>query len=185
MPKQPLAIVCCLIFDNQKRLLLLRRHAEDLGGGLWATPGGRQEKGEEPSQTAIREVREETGLTLNDVKYLGSHEMRMPHGVARMKTFVATVNGNEKIVIDQEEHDGHQWFDVDDLLTSENIIWGLPTTLLDFGLIEPFEADPSLTDGSQAILIEFARYFVFSSDQPHAALCFIKGKTDKLEVCIL
>jgi 8-oxo-dGTP diphosphatase len=154
MPKEPLQIVCCLIFDNQNRLLLLQRHAEDLGGGLWATPGGRQEKGEVPSLTATREVKEETGLNLSGVKYLGSHELRMPHGIAHMKTFKATVEGDEKIVIDREEHEGHQWFKVADLLNAENIIWGLPTTLLDFGLIEPFEIDPTLADGSKAILLE-------------------------------
>jgi len=156
MPKDPLQIVCCLIFDNQNRLLLLRRHSEDLGGRLWATPGGRQEKGEEPSSTAIREVKEETGLNLKDVKYLGNHELRMPHGIAHMRTFKANIEGNEKIVIDQEEHEGHRWFNVSDLLSAENIIWGLPTTLLDFGLIEPFEIDTTLVDGSKAILLEFA-----------------------------
>jgi len=153
MPKGPLQIVCCLVFDNKNRLLLLRRHSEDLGGGLWATPGGRQEPDEEPFKTAIREIKEETGLNLKKVKYLGTHELQMPHGVAHMKTFKTRISGSAKIVIDQEEHEEHQWFDITDLLNAENIIWGLPTTLLDFGLIEDFETDPTLADGSKAILL--------------------------------
>lgn len=154
MPKKPLNIVCCLVFDNENRVLLLRRHSEDLGGGLWATPGGKQEPNEEPYTTAMREVKEETGLDLKGLRYLGEHELRMPHGVAHMKTFTANVIGNESIVIDPEEHEEHQWFDIADLLEAENIIWGLPTTLLDFGLIETFEKDPTLADGSEAILLE-------------------------------
>jgi 8-oxo-dGTP pyrophosphatase MutT (NUDIX family) len=154
MPNQPLNIVCCLVFDNKNRILLLQRHFEDLGGGLWATPGGRQEPNEEPSLTAIREVKEETGMDLDSVEFLGTHELHMPHGLAHMKTFRTRVDGNKKIVIDQEEHEGYRWFDIKSLLSSENIIWGLPTTLLDFGLIEPFDADPTLIDGSKAILLE-------------------------------
>lgn len=153
MPERPLQIVCCLVFDGKDRLLLLRRHPEDLGGGLWAVPGGRQEPAEEPYNTAIREVKEETGLNLKKVEYLGTHELQMPHGVAHMKTFKARVGGNEKIVIDIEEHEKHQWFNIADLLNAKNIIWGLPTTLLDFGLIEHFETDPTLADGSKAILL--------------------------------
>ena len=154
MPKEPLQIACCLVFDEQGRLLLLRRHPEDLGGGLWATPGGRQELGEPPEVTAIREVKEETGLNLAGVRYLGAHELRLPHGVCHMRTYTATVHGNEKIILDPEEHDGHMWFKLVDSLAAENIIWGLPTTLLDFGLIKPFETDPTLSDGSQAIVVE-------------------------------
>ena len=156
MPKEPLNIVCCLVFDKQDRILLLQRHSEDLGGGLWGQPGGRQEPGENPEVTAIREVKEETGLALNGVKYLGKHELKMPHGVAHMKTFKAQVNGDEKIIIDREEHEGYRWFAVANLLKSKNIIWGLPTSMMDFGLIEPFEIDHTLADGSQAILLELA-----------------------------
>jgi 8-oxo-dGTP diphosphatase len=158
MPKEPLQIACCLVFDEQGRLLLLQRHGEALGGGLWATPGGKQEKGEEPSVTAAREVKEETGLDISDIAYLGNHELRMPHGVAHMRTFRATIKGDEQITIDPEEHEDHRWFDISSLLLAENIIWGLPSTLLDFGLLDPFEADPTLADGSEAILLEAAGY---------------------------
>jgi 8-oxo-dGTP pyrophosphatase MutT (NUDIX family) len=129
MPKEPLNIVCCLIFDGQNRLLLLKRHSEDLSGGLWATPGGKQELGEEASATAVREVKEETGLDLEATEYLGSHELRMPHGVARMKTYKSLINSSEEIVINREEHQAHQWFHVANLLDEENIIGGAHHTI--------------------------------------------------------
>ena len=96
MPKTPLKIACCLVFDKDNRLLLLRRHTDDLGGGLWALPGGKQEPGEAPISTVVREVKEETGLDLHKVEYLGLHELIMPHGIAHLKTYRSQVNGTEK-----------------------------------------------------------------------------------------
>jgi 8-oxo-dGTP diphosphatase len=155
MPSQPLSIVCCFIFDDKNRILLLRRHPEDFGGGLWAVPGGKQEPDEAPRLTALREVKEETGIDLDEIGFLGTHEMRMPHGIVHMKAFKALVDGERIVTIDPEEHDDHHWFAVDELLHEDSIIWGLPTQLLDFGIIEPFDTDPTLTDGSQAVLLKF------------------------------
>jgi len=39
-------------------------------GGYFRLPGGKPEKGEASIQTAIRELREETGLRAYDVRYL-------------------------------------------------------------------------------------------------------------------
>lgn len=43
-------------------LLIARRHAEAIRGGLWEFPGGKIEPGETPAAAALREVAEEVGL---------------------------------------------------------------------------------------------------------------------------
>jgi len=43
---------------------LLEKRKNEPGKGKWSIPGGLVELGEEAEQTAIREVREETGLTV-------------------------------------------------------------------------------------------------------------------------
>lgn len=43
-------------------LLIARRHAEAIRGGLWEFPGGKIEPGETPAAAALREVEEEVGL---------------------------------------------------------------------------------------------------------------------------
>jgi NUDIX domain len=55
-----------LVFDQAGRVLLQRR-ADD---ATWNIPGGAMEPGEALEQTAKREVREETGLDIGDLKLL-------------------------------------------------------------------------------------------------------------------
>ncbi|MFQ5529663.1 MAG: A/G-specific adenine glycosylase [Gemmatimonadota bacterium] len=46
------------------RLLIQRRPEQGLLGGLWEFPGGKVETSESPEQAAVREVLEETGLSI-------------------------------------------------------------------------------------------------------------------------
>jgi 8-oxo-dGTP diphosphatase len=52
------------------RVLLIRRSGVH-GGGTWSTPGGHLEYGESPEACAIREMREETGVEVANVRALG------------------------------------------------------------------------------------------------------------------
>lgn len=49
-----------------RRALSLRNHA-----GQWALPGGRMDSGERPEEAALREMREEIGLVLDESAVLG------------------------------------------------------------------------------------------------------------------
>ena len=53
-----------LVFDSRGRLLIARRKAGGLLGGLWEFPGGKRQGTESLEATTVREVREETGLTV-------------------------------------------------------------------------------------------------------------------------
>ena len=50
-----------IVFDSRGRVLLFRPRG-GFGGYAWTFPKGRPDRGEEPEQTAVREVREETGV---------------------------------------------------------------------------------------------------------------------------
>jgi len=59
--------VSALIFDRRERLLLQQRS----DGGQWGLPGGSVEIGESVSEAVVREVREETGLTVTVRRLVG------------------------------------------------------------------------------------------------------------------
>lgn len=52
----------CYIIHNGQILLLQRNRPPHVG--LWSAPGGKMEHGESPQETVIREIYEETGLTI-------------------------------------------------------------------------------------------------------------------------
>jgi len=59
--------VTAFIQDATGRLLMIRRTDND----LYAIPGGAQEVGETIAQTVVREVREETGITVDVTGLIG------------------------------------------------------------------------------------------------------------------
>ena len=59
--------VSAVIFDRRRRLLLQQRS----DGGQWGLPGGSVEIGESVIDAVVREVREETGLTVAPRRLVG------------------------------------------------------------------------------------------------------------------
>jgi 8-oxo-dGTP pyrophosphatase MutT (NUDIX family) len=62
-----------LLVDHEGRVLLFRGEARRV---FWFPPGGEIEPGEDPRAAAVREVREETGLELDDP---GCHVFNREH----------------------------------------------------------------------------------------------------------
>lgn len=56
-----------IIFNSEGKVLMLHRSDND----CWCFPGGGLELGENLEEAALREVFEETGLTLNDIELFG------------------------------------------------------------------------------------------------------------------
>jgi A/G-specific adenine glycosylase len=63
-PRTPHHDIAAGLVWRQGRLLIARRAAEGLLGGLWEFPGGKRRAGESLEQACVREVREETGLAV-------------------------------------------------------------------------------------------------------------------------
>lgn len=64
--KMPTTGTLCYIRDRGRVLLQLK--AQDrFGAGRWNGPGGKIRDGESPAEAMVREVREETGLTVCDL----------------------------------------------------------------------------------------------------------------------
>lgn len=68
---RPIATVGALILDEAGRGLFVRTHK---WRGAWGVPGGKIERGETMQDALRRELREETGLEIQQVRYVTVYE---------------------------------------------------------------------------------------------------------------
>ena len=85
--------VGAIITDDAGRLLLIQRgHQPE--AGRWSLPGGRVEAGESDEQALVRELHEETGLSVTCGCLVGFVEREMQDGaVLVIRDYWATVDG--------------------------------------------------------------------------------------------
>ena len=103
--------VIMLVRDGDR--LLLGRHA-GLAPGMYSTLAGFVEPGESLEEAVAREVREETGVEVRNVRYFGSQPWPFPHSL--MIGFTAEYAGGE-LVVDRAELEDAAWFEPDALPT--------------------------------------------------------------------
>lgn len=83
------------LVTNDSRLLLVQR-AHEPWLGRWDIPGGFCEEREHPAEAAVREVREETGLTVTVTDLLGMWVDEWKASVTLNIYFLAEVVGGEE-----------------------------------------------------------------------------------------
>jgi 8-oxo-dGTP diphosphatase len=88
-------ILCvgAVVTDGRGRLLLIQRGHEP-GAGLWSLPGGRIEAGETDAEALVREMEEETGLTVEPGRLIGQVERPgLAGAVLEIRDYAATITG--------------------------------------------------------------------------------------------
>ncbi len=102
--------------QNGLEFLLLKRAENEIYPGLWQMVNGKVEGDETAYQTALREIKEETGLhperlwVVPNVNTFYSHEL---NAISMLPVFAAKVNGSEKIKI-CEEHTDYCWYNTEE-----------------------------------------------------------------------
>jgi NAD+ diphosphatase len=102
---------CVIVLVRDGHRVLLARKAA-FAPGRYALVAGFVDNGESLEGCVAREVKEEVGVDVKDVTYVGSQNWPFPSQL--MVGFVATYAGGE-IVIDREELEDARWFNVDAL----------------------------------------------------------------------
>lgn len=128
---RPLVGVGVAVID-QGRILLVQR-GSDPGRGRWAVPGGKVELGERLKEAAAREVREETGLTveIGELIWAGEHISDQRHIV--LIDFLGTLVGGDLAAGD--DADRAEWVPLDEA-------GDYPLTETMYGLIEVLLSRP-------------------------------------------
>ena len=116
MESKPFRLSVKVLLRNvAEQVLLLRRSAASKhNAGKWDFPGGKVDAGERFDEALVREVREETGLSMCLERVLGAGESVLPdHVVAYLFLGGRLLDGEVRL---SDEHDAFQWLSKSDLL---------------------------------------------------------------------
>lgn len=123
------AVRCYLIKDNE--VVVTKYKKGNKKEGYYDIPGGKIEEGESPKQTAIREMKEETGIEIQNLKYKGIMTIEYSDRLFIFDTFITKEYEGEP---QEFEENTSEWIDIDELLKKEKILSNI--ILLDKFLIK-------------------------------------------------
>ena len=113
------AVRCFLIKDN--KVVVTKYKKGNRKEGYYEIPGGKIENGENAEKTAVREMKEETGIDIeiNDLKHKGVITVEYPDRIFILDTFIA---GKFKGEPKDFEENSSEWIEIDELLKKEKIL---------------------------------------------------------------
>ncbi len=103
----------CVILDEKGDVLLMHRNTPKRV--QWELPGGKVEAGEEPEETAEREVAEELGISVRIVKRLGEQSFEEDGYEMDYIWFLAVISDGGAPTLQEEKFDALQYFGWEDL----------------------------------------------------------------------
>lgn len=106
------------IIDCHGRCLILRRsHRCKANAGRWDLPGGKVEPGESFHEALLREIAEETGLSVRLSGVLGASQSETPAArIAYLLMQAELLSGSVHL---SEEHDEYIWASQEELQTTD------------------------------------------------------------------
>jgi 8-oxo-dGTP diphosphatase len=119
--KYPTYYVAAGIVERGNKVLGARRKTGNEYDGFWEFPGGKVEEGESYLDATQRELREELGVEVTDLKYFFTTSYPYPKFRLHMETYTCRVadayESLDHFVL--EAHDEVRWFAPEDLVDEE------------------------------------------------------------------
>lgn len=108
-----------LVLNDKNEVLLVQG---TLGWGEWELPGGGAKRGESLRSAAVRELREEVGIEIDEMSLVELGSSRTRHRLApmRLRTFQAYYTHPGEPAVASYEIAAVQWWDIDALPEDKN-----------------------------------------------------------------
>ena len=110
--KIPIYDVAVSVIEYKNKILITKRLNKNFLPGLWEFPGGKIEKNETAIQTIIREVKEETNLTVSNPIFLGNIKHKYSHFGVNISFFISFPKSIKSLNLSQE----YRWIRMKDIL---------------------------------------------------------------------
>lgn len=111
-----------VILERDKMILLGRRHTDPdkadsafRSAGEWCLPGGKIDWGETLEEAAIREVKEETGITIYNPEIISIHNCKNKHAHFLTAGILARKWSGKEKVMEPDEITEWKWFPLNEL----------------------------------------------------------------------
>lgn len=111
------AVKCYIIKDN--RVVVTKYKSGNRKEGYYDIPGGKIEEGEMPEQTVLREVKEETGLIVDNLRHKGIIITEYPDRKFIFETFVTSSYEGEP---QEFEENTSEWINIEELLKKDKVL---------------------------------------------------------------
>jgi 8-oxo-dGTP pyrophosphatase MutT (NUDIX family) len=95
-----------VVIAKDGKVLLVK---QSYGTRVWCFPGGGQKRGETLEETAIRETKEEVGIDLGGVRFIGSFVSEVSYKHDHVHVYLAEVPSDVEVHIDGVEILEYEW----------------------------------------------------------------------------
>lgn len=128
VPHHQLIVVVALI-ERDDKILIVRRHDPEHAQWhhRWEFPGGKIELHETPIDALRREIKEETGLTINSERLLGVHTHHWNTQKGIQQTFILLHHCNAiagKVRLNDKENDDYSWEKPEAIISRSDLLDG-------------------------------------------------------------
>lgn len=115
-------VVKCMVSNLDGEILLIKRAEDDSHAGYWETPGGGVDGDETLVDACIREVKEETGLTLTEQPLFGKTVVLADDETGdeySVHLFYVEQEGTDTDISDNPDHDDLTWVEASTLILGQ------------------------------------------------------------------